>query len=237
VRQILIVIGGAISFFLIAFGAYMVFIKLIPRELEIAVRRNDIATIQEILDYHPALTKEVINPSEGTALTMAVMNSNELTVKTLLHYPFDLNYACPSGGTPLQWACCFSRTDIVQVLIEAGADVNFAAASDNSHGTPLQNAAQSGNYEIVVLLVKHGADVNGLDPTGHTGPPLFEAIWDSNDHWSDRKKILQFLFDRGATIPQPKAPGTGGMSIIEGAKFYKAPEDVIELLKQHGAKE
>jgi ankyrin repeat protein len=51
--------------------------------------------------------------------------------------------------------------EIVQYLIEHGADVNLLSSSNY---TPLYCAAESGELEVIKYLVQHGADVNqGLE--------------------------------------------------------------------------
>lgn len=53
--------------------------------------------------------------------------------------------------------------EIVQVLIEHGADVNDPGRSGCNGITPLHDACQNGHLEIVQLLLNHGADVNARD--------------------------------------------------------------------------
>lgn len=63
-----------------------------------------------------------------------------------------------------------SRRAIVQLLLEAGADID---AADQYGDTPLRVAAGAGNTEVVKLLVKAGADGT---PTGSGGrSALYEA--------------------------------------------------------------
>ena len=54
---------------------------------------------------------------------------------------------------------------VVQVLLEAGADVNKA---DDSGVTPLCMAAQNGNETVVRALIEAGADVNKAIKGGRT---------------------------------------------------------------------
>ena len=56
---------------------------------------------------------------------------------------------------PLQVASCFNHPDIVQHLIESGADVNA-----KGHETALYKAAKQGNLEVVKILLRNGADPN-----------------------------------------------------------------------------
>lgn len=61
-------------------------------------------------------------------------------------------------NTPLMFAAYYGYTDIVRLLLEAGADVNFNNGGSNS--TALMYAARGLNRDIVRLLIEAGADVN-----------------------------------------------------------------------------
>ena len=54
---------------------------------------------------------------------------------------------------PLHWACDFGQTDIVEILIDFGADPEGCQTSK----TPLLQAARTGRKEICRLLVLAGA--------------------------------------------------------------------------------
>ena len=56
-------------------------------------------------------------------------------------------------------------TDVVQVLIEHGADVT---AQDNNLSTPLHLASSEGNAEIARVLIENGADINARDGSHKT---------------------------------------------------------------------
>jgi ankyrin repeat protein len=56
--------------------------------------------------------------------------------------------------------------DIVQLLIEKGADVNITTRTDCR--TPLHISCCMGHTKIVQLLIEEGADVNVKDGDGNT---------------------------------------------------------------------
>jgi len=62
------------------------------------------------------------------------------------------------GETPLQLAARYSHNEIVELLIDNGADVNVKGG--NLGGMPLHHAAFEGHKEIVELLLAKSADVN-----------------------------------------------------------------------------
>ncbi|KAI5636717.1 ankyrin repeats (many copies) domain-containing protein [Phthorimaea operculella] len=69
------------------------------------------------------------------------------------------------GWTPLQLATYFGHVDVVEALLEAGADVD--EVNDNGD-TALHKASFIGNEELVILLVNHKADVNIMNGEGRT---------------------------------------------------------------------
>ena len=68
----------------------------------------------------------------------------------------DINKKDPFGGSsPLISAALFDKKEIVEILIHAGADINF---KNNDGSTPLQTAAFFCRTEIVKFLLEKGAD-------------------------------------------------------------------------------
>ena len=64
------------------------------------------------------------------------------------------------GETPLLWAARFGQSQVAELLIAEGADVN---AKNVVGQTPLHWAAMAGHKEIIELLIAAGADVNAKD--------------------------------------------------------------------------
>lgn len=58
--------------------------------------------------------------------------------------------------TPLHHACLAGQLDIVQRLVEAGADMNAQALNG---GTPLMRAIQTGSPNVVQYLINRGCSV------------------------------------------------------------------------------
>ncbi len=111
-------------------------------------------------------------------------------VKTILRaYPAAANLKSADGFGPLGLACFFDHEWLVDVLLEAGADVN--AASDNAFKvTPLHSASAISNLGIVRKLLEAGADVNARQDRGATA--LHSAAYNG------RKDIVDLLLSYGA---------------------------------------
>ncbi|MDP6189635.1 MAG: ankyrin repeat domain-containing protein, partial [Gammaproteobacteria bacterium] len=75
---------------------------------------------------------------------------------------------------PLHLAAFRGYTEVVELLVAAGADVNAKIQERFFGGTPLTRAAYGGHKEIVELLISNGADVNAKNEDDET--PLDFAI-------------------------------------------------------------
>jgi len=119
--------------------------------------------------------------------------------------------------TPLQWASQSQSTEIADILIKAGADVN----KDISAGfTPLYTASNYGNVDMVRLLLAAGADPN----RGHdSGKTVLMAACESY-YSPSRPLIVQALLDAGAEINATHKDFNGKK---RSALFYAVKKDTV----------
>ncbi len=103
--------------------------------------------------------------------------------------------------TPLQAACKAGNPEIVKILLENGANVNYTHwDKSRNQGSPLTNAAGSlseKRLQVIKLLVEHGADVNYQDVTGND--VLSCAVYASYER-NDTIEIIEYLEQKGANI-------------------------------------
>ncbi|GGD41020.1 hypothetical protein GCM10011514_01370 [Emticicia aquatilis] len=86
----------------------------------------------------------------------AVKANNITAVKKYISLKKNLNEKDPMGGSsPLITACLYDKKEIAQLLIKAGADLNF---QNNDGSTPLHVAAFFCKPEMVKLLLAYKAN-------------------------------------------------------------------------------
>jgi ankyrin repeat protein len=104
----------------------------------------------------------VQNKNGDTPLTLAANYGKQEVVSIFLaEKDLDINLASPCHGGAVHQACQMSHIDIVKLLVEHGADVNYAVPG--MPGTPLQAACLEYPYtigkQLVKFLIASGADV------------------------------------------------------------------------------
>ncbi|WAR12746.1 TONSL-like protein [Mya arenaria] len=100
-----------------------------------------------------------------------------------------LNPQDNNGWTPLHEACNHGFIDIVQALVESGADMNNRGGQGCNGLTPLMDASSNGHREIMALLIKHGANVIAKDDRGQTALSYFEEYLDSAEERGDVQNL------------------------------------------------
>lgn len=88
------------------------------------------------------------NDNKFTALMVAVEHKNKNMVQALINNGAKLELQTTSGSTAIFFA---KQEDIAQILINAGADINFQRPSDGV--TALMFAAQDGNTGVIRALL------------------------------------------------------------------------------------
>jgi ankyrin repeat protein len=119
------------------------------------------------------------------------------------------------GGcyTALMIACINNHLDVVELLLEKGADANIQGAE-----FPLHWACENNNMEMVRLLVKYGADVHVKRKYGNSLA------------YARSLEIVQFLIDHGADV---NARGETSNALVKASE--KDHLNIVRVLIEHGA--
>ncbi|WP_341820965.1 ankyrin repeat domain-containing protein [Wolbachia endosymbiont (group A) of Myopa testacea] len=149
-------------------------------------------------------------------------------VKALIDKVPDVDRAVPdlhkaSGKwTLLLWAAENGYIDIVEALINKGADVNKIS---QGRYTPLSLAAQYGHVGVVRILINNGASVN-VNLTNWTHSPIHNASYGGH------KKVVELLLEGGVDVDAME--GDCETTPLLSAT-YKGRKEVVELLLKKGA--
>ncbi len=174
-----------------------------------------------------------IDEDGGTALSWAADPGRFEVIKYLVEHGADVNAgknalatACENGHldiarylidagagieaglgehdmTPLVAAAINDHRDVVDLLLERGADLH--AKGDFA----LEWAAQLGKTEMVDYLLSLGADINAGGPLGI---PVLQQVTDDG-----KLKIVKFLVERGADSDLPSPDGTTARAVAVDA--------------------
>lgn len=125
-----------------------------------AVRNDHI----EVLKYFLTDLKVDINSEYYYSTSLATGVASIETIKFLVDNGADVNGGKARIHTPLDSAVMANRADMVQYLLDNGADADFVGTDDGyTPSRPLTVAIQNGYYDIVKILVEHGADLNNKE--------------------------------------------------------------------------
>ncbi|KAF2012349.1 hypothetical protein BU24DRAFT_353607 [Aaosphaeria arxii CBS 175.79] len=116
-------------------------------------------------------------------LTLAASNGELERVQRLLNGKareyIDINAVDAEGTPPLVYASCFGHEDVVETLVEAGADVD---KQDKNRWSPLMWAMTNRHKGIVKLLLDHGASPEIKSSTGRTAFDFVEPNSELSDY-------------------------------------------------------
>lgn len=134
------------------------------------------------------------NPQNSTkpeALKFALIQAadgDQNGVKDLLRNGADPN------GMPLMMAIQCDEPDIVQMMIDVGAEINIHFAGT----TPLIRAIQGCHLAVIKVLLESGADVNLKDEKGQTPLAHAKGRIRLDATRAERDVLVKTLLDAGA---------------------------------------
>jgi len=90
-----------------------------------------------------------------SVLDMAVKFKRKDIIELCIAHGFDLNITKrKSGMTPVMLAACFSDTEMIQILLDNGGEMNL---QDRAGMTPLDYARKLGQKKMQIFLEEKGA--------------------------------------------------------------------------------
>ena len=164
-----------------------------------------------------------IRLESGEELYMAVTADNpdlEIVRSIVSNKDIDVNWK-NAGWTALMWASLGGHTEIVKVLVAAGANVNLQGSAGM---TALRWASGRGHTEVVKVLIASGANVNLQDSDGWTAAMGASVV--------GYTEVVKALVAAGANV---NLRGSTGITALMRASSYGYTE-VVKVLVAAGAK-
>ena len=142
--------------------------------LQVASRHGSLEIVKFLIDNGAAVN--AVENDGRSALHFATIRGHLSVVRYLLENKADVNLRKRLGLTPLHIVAQYSKqTDLVQVLLDHGADIE---APDDRDDTPLDWAITFGSGIVVQELLRQGAILRTWDADGKR--PMERAVkgWD-----------------------------------------------------------
>ena len=158
-----------------------------------------------------------------TVLMKAVKSNDVALVQRLIGQGADVNELDANQDAPLIIASYKGHTEIVKLLLEAGADVSVV--DPGMKATALHAAAYAGNAEAAGLLIEYGVDIDKQGPhNGYTA--LHDAVWQNN------VETARVLIEAGAKLDIKSHTGETPLQFARSRKH----KDIVTLIEQRVAR-
>ena len=187
-----------------------------------AVQNGDLERLASLLAENPGLaTARIGDDAMSRTLLHAATDwpghfpNNRGTVELLIAAGADVDarFAGPHNETALHWAASSDDVEVLDALLDAGADIE-AGGGVIGDGTPLADAVAFGQWQSAVRLVERGAETNlwqaaalGLldrveayfaDGPQPTPDDVTEAFWCACH--GGQREAAAYLLDKGADL-------------------------------------
>ena len=133
----------------------------------------------------------------------------------------------PSVDEELLEASFDGIVEKVQLLLDAGANINARDTVSTSAPTVLEEAVCQGHFEVVKLLVSRGAEINVVNPRCETTLMLACGAF------SRDPRIVKFLIQHGADIHARDRQGHTALWYATNS-YAPNPEPIIKVLHDAG---
>jgi uncharacterized protein len=217
-----------------------------------AIHSGDVDRLNRLLKDNPGLGTARIG--QRTLLHLVAdwpghFPKGAAVVTTLIAAGSDPNAPCigRSPETPLHWAASCDDVEVLDALIDGGADIEAPGASIGG-GTPLDDAVGYGQWRAARQLVQRGARIDKLwhaaalgimslveehfaGSAKPTSDDVNAAFWQACH--GGQRRAAECLFARGADLNW--IPGWAKQTPLDIANC-SAANDLVEWLRGQGAK-
>ncbi|HEY6252495.1 MAG TPA: ankyrin repeat domain-containing protein [Candidatus Angelobacter sp.] len=146
----------------------------------------------------PVIARLLLGRGAELTIRGAVASGDAPRIRELIHSAPELLRQTDSYGGLLTLAVNHGQVEVVQLLVDLGADVDERIVLKEleeptaSWGMPLWHAAMAGRLDITKLLLDRGADPNAN---------VYASGWPLRNAWvNQHEEVKQLLLERGAKI-------------------------------------
>jgi uncharacterized protein len=223
-----------------------------------AIHSGDLPTLRRLLSEHPDLATARLGDDDPDGMSRTLLHvatdwpghfpNGAAIVALLVEAGADVNapFHGPHAETPLHWAASSDDVEVLDALLDAGADIE-ATGGVIAGGTPLTDARVFGQWRAAHRLVERGARTT-LQDVGTLGlmdrleeyfatetPPepdeIDRAFWGACH--GGQQGAAEYLLDRGADVNW--IPPWEQLTPLDAAQRSGAAE-LVEWLRARGAK-
>lgn len=219
-----------------------------------AIRDGDLEALRRLLVGNPELASASVGAGDGTGRSMLHIATdwpghfpnNVETVKLLIAAGADVNarFHGAHTETPLHWTASSDDVDVLDALLDAGADIE-ACGAVIAGGTALADATAFGQWRAATRLIDRGARstlfesaamgvldrISAYIETDSAGPiDISSAFWAACH--GGQLAAAEFLLSKRADIDW--ASPWDGLTPLGAARRSEMPA-VVEWLIEHGA--